>query len=470
MKTRLSWLPALIFPAMLLADGVSAATSDPVLDRYVAIGIENNLALRQMDFSFEKSMKALAEAKGMFLPKIGIAARYTRAGGGREIVFPVGDLLNPVYSTLNDLLSFHGVPPQDFPVLENEVIPFLREEEHETKVRLVQPLFEPAILYNYRIRSNLGKASGAGRDAYARQLISDIKSSYFNWLKAAEVVDLLEETRDLLEENLRVSGSLHENGMATVDVVYRAEAELHQNEQYISEADKARVLAASYFNFLLNRELTEPIDPPSVAYSVIDERSGFDEAVGSAQAGREELRQLEYAVEAAANGIKLSSSSYLPSLSFVFDYGFQGEDDRFSGEDDFWMGSLVLSWTIFDGLQRKARRDQSVIEKRIYETRLDEARKQVRLEVTEAWKNLDTAKLAITTASARSRSAGRSFEIVRKKYNSGMASQVEFLDSRTTMTNAEVDRILAIYDYRIRQAEFERVVALLPVLKGEEDD
>jgi len=467
MKTMKASIAFMILLAALQAEGFAASSADPVLERYVRIGLENNLALRQKDFSYEKSMKALAVARGMFLPKIGVAARYTRAGGGREILFPVGDLMNPVYSTLNDLLSYHGVPPQDFPVLENEVIPFLREEEQETKVRLVQPLFEPAILYNYRIQSNLGKASGAERDAYARQLVSDIKSSYFNWLKAGEVVVLLVETRDLLQENLRVSGSLHKNGMATVDVVYRAEAELHQNEQHIAEAKKARKLAASYFNFLLNRELTASIDLPQDEYGDAEERTGFEDALNSAVAGREEVRQLEYAVEAAENGVKLSTSKYLPSLSFVFDYGFQGEDYRFSGEDDFWMGSLVLSWTLFDGLQRKAQRDRSVIEKRIYETRLDEVRKQIRLEVTEAWDNLDVARLAIKTATARSRSAGRSFEIVRKKVNSGMASQVEFLDARTTMTNAEVDRILALYDYQIRQAEFERVAALLTGLEGE---
>jgi outer membrane protein TolC len=457
----------LLFFLTVISSKGDASSDDLVLERYVKIGLENNLALKQKDFSYEKSMKALSEARGMFLPRIGIAARYTRAGGGREILFPVGDMLNPVYSTINDLLSYHGVPPQAFPLLENESIPFLREEEHETKVRLVQPLFEPAILYNYRIRSNLGKASGAERDAYARQLVSDIKSSYFNWLKAGEVVVLLEETRDLLEENLRVSSSLHKNGMATVDVVYRAEAELYQNEQNIAEAKKARKLAASYFNFLLNRELTASIDKPQGDYSTAEDMTGFEDAVTSAVAGREEIRQLEYAVEAAENGVKLSTSKYMPSLSLVFDYGFQGEEYRFTGEDDFWMGSLVFSWTLFDGMRRKADRDRSVIEKRIYETRLEEARKQIRLEVTEAWDNLDVAKLAIKTATARSRSAGRSFEIVRKKFNSGMASQVEFLDARTTMTNAEVDRILAMYDYQIRQAELERVAALLTGLEGE---
>jgi outer membrane protein TolC len=455
-------------PARLSAG--SAVPEDPVLENYVRIGIENNLALKQKEFSFERSMKALSEAKGMFLPTIGIAARYTRAGGGREIVFPVGDLMNPVYATLNQLLLQTGLEPQDFPVLENEVIPFLREEEHETKVRLVQPVFEPAIWYNYRIRSSLGKASEADRDSYRRQLVSDIKSAYFNWLKAIEVTELLESTRELLDENHRVSSSLFENGMATVDVVYRAEAELYQNEQYLAEAGKSRKIAASYFNFLLNRELSDPIERPEGEYSFPEESAALEEAIKSAGNRREELRRLEYAVEAAGNSVKLSTSGYLPSISFVLDYGFQGEDYRFSGEDDFWMGSFVMSWTLFDGLQRKAKRDQSVLEKRIYETQLAAAREQVKLQVTEAWNNLEVSRLAITTATARSRSAGRSFEIIRKKYNNGMASHVEFLDARTTMTNAEVDRILAVYDYHIRQAEFERVAALGAGPEGGQDD
>lgn len=458
----------LFMPAPLQAGALNEP--DPVLDSYVRIGLENNLALKQKDFSLEKSMKSLAGAKGMFLPKIGIAARYTRAGGGREIEFPIGDLMNPVYGTLNQLLAHTGLEPQDFPVLENEVIPFLREEEHETKVRLVQPLFEPAIWYNYRIHASLGKASEANRDAYRRQLVSDIKSAYFNWLKASEVVELLEATRDLLEENLRVSKSLHANGMATVDVVYRAEAEFQGNEQYIAEAGKSAKVTASYFNFLLNRPLSDPVERPSGELPVSRNQTALTLAIHSAEDGREELRQLEYAIEAAGNGVKLSSSEYLPSIVLVLDYGFQGEDYRFSGEDDFWMGSLVLSWTLFDGLQRKARRDESVIEKKLFETRLEEAREQVRLQVTEAWDNLEVARLAISTATSRSRSTGKSFEIIRKKFSNGMASQVEFLDARTTMTNAEVDRILAVYDFQIRQAEFERVAALVSGRKEERDE
>jgi len=52
------------------------------LEQYIQQGLASNLALQQKEFSFEKSLQALREAKGMFLPTIGVEARYSAAGGG----------------------------------------------------------------------------------------------------------------------------------------------------------------------------------------------------------------------------------------------------------------------------------------------------------------------------------------------------------------------------------------------------
>ena len=60
-------------------------------------------------------------------------ARYTRAEGGREIDVPLGTLLNPVYSTLNDLLAAQGQPAQ-FPQIADQTINFLREREQDTRL------------------------------------------------------------------------------------------------------------------------------------------------------------------------------------------------------------------------------------------------------------------------------------------------------------------------------------------------
>ena len=86
------------------------AQSETPLDGYLEEGIRNNLALRQRSLNLEKSLQAMQEARGMFFPELRMQARYSRAGGGRQISFPVGDLLNPVYSTLNDMLQAQGQP------------------------------------------------------------------------------------------------------------------------------------------------------------------------------------------------------------------------------------------------------------------------------------------------------------------------------------------------------------------------
>src|SRR3712207_6230496 len=105
-------LYSLLLLSILLT--AEAQTQPSLLDRYVEEGLKSNLALQGQNLSLEKSLRALEEAKGMFLPTLDLNARYSRAAGGRMIEFPAGDLLNPVYSTLNQMTG-----SDQFPTLQN---------------------------------------------------------------------------------------------------------------------------------------------------------------------------------------------------------------------------------------------------------------------------------------------------------------------------------------------------------------
>ena len=85
-----------------------------------------NLELRASGASVQQRLAALDQARARYLPVIDFAARYSVADGGRTIDFPVGDLLNPVYETLDEMLVAQGQPPQ-FPRVRNESIALLRE-------------------------------------------------------------------------------------------------------------------------------------------------------------------------------------------------------------------------------------------------------------------------------------------------------------------------------------------------------
>lgn len=432
----------------------------PVLETYIEMGLKSNLALKQQEFSLGKSLQALREARGMFLPSISIEARYSRAGGGRMFDVLVGDLVNPVHMTLNQLLMLHGFPPLYPGNIANERIPFLRETEHETKIRVVQPIFQPALYYNLKIKKDLTGMQQAQLNVFKRQLVADIKSGYFTYLKTVKVKQLLDNTRELLKESLRVSKSLFRNHKVTEEVVFRFEAELSQLEQRRAEAEKDLHLAISYFNFLLNRPLEEEIRIETGDEKPMVEEHQPDLFLDHALRHRGEFLQLQGAIKAAGHTVGLHKSTVLPTVTAVFDYGFQGEEYRFTGDDDYWMGSLLLSWNLFRGGQDAAKKEQALYEKKQLQARQQELENQIRLQVQEAFHNLEVAKKALISTEDTQKSQKEAFAIISKKYQQGMVPQIEYIKARNDYTNAGIAHIIAIYDYYIKEAQLERASAM----------
>ncbi|MBU1717906.1 MAG: TolC family protein, partial [Bacteroidetes bacterium] len=378
------------------------SAQDSTLMALIQTGIENNLALKQKVLSYDKSMIALNEAKGLFLPEISINARYTLAEGGRIIEFPVGDMLNPVYQTLNQITTQmyeYGLTSEVFPIirLENEEIPFLREHEQETKASLIQPIFNSNVYYNYKLKQKMTVAEKVTVDAYRTTLIAEISKAYYNYRKSIGLQEILTNTKALLDENLRVSESLLRNDKVTGDAVFRAKAEIAKYEQQKAEADRMENASLAWLNFLLNRPLETPVLLPA-SQAMLIPASALSECISKASVSREELSQIAVWKDIADTYIKMSKGSMLPTITGVVDYGFQGEEYKFSSDDDYLMASFVLKWTLFKGFTNQAKIKQAGIEKLILNEKEKEARQQIALEVTMAWYDLQTAVKKVESA------------------------------------------------------------------------
>jgi outer membrane protein len=453
MKTLTSLLILLLLAIQAYAENI---------DEYIQVGLDNNLALKQKEFNYKKSMHALKEARGLFLPALSIEARYTRAGGGREIEFPVGDLLNPVYSTLNQLTG-----SQRFPQLENENILFLREKEHDTKLRLVQPVFQYGIYSNYNLKDELNKSSREEVAQYKQELVKEIKTAYYQYIQSAKILDLYNGTLELVKENVRVSQVLFDNNMATKDAVLRSKAEKLQLEQQLASASENHILARSYFNFLLNRDLNAEIktnESTTLPRITTDLQTAEDQALEQ----RKEISQLKHALNASQSAVGLASANFYPGLNIVFDYGYQGTEYRFNKNDDYWMASVLLSWNLFNGFQDSEKKQQAKINYKILQTQLSELKLNIRLQVKKAFLNLETAKKKHESAIEQENFNKESFKIISKKYEQGMASQIEFIDARVNKTNSEITSIVSYYDYLIKNAEFTHLTAASPFENNKE--
>ncbi|MEN8227776.1 MAG: TolC family protein [Bacteroidota bacterium] len=438
----------LIFLQACIFTVSEASAQNPALEEYIRVGLQSNHALKQKQLDYASSLSVLKGARGLFMPDLSMNARFTVARGGRTIEFPVGDMLNPVYSTLNVLTA-----SERFPQIENEEFPFLRPVEHETKLSLVQPIYSPEIIHNYRIRKQYAEIFRIDVDHYKRALIKEITKAYYDYQKAFNLEWLADSSYHLVTENLRVSQRLFDNDKVTIDAVYRSDSELSKVEVQRARTKSMVEASRAYFNFLLNRPLDSSID--LIRESPLPMTVSLEEASLQALQKRDELQQIEQYRKLNQHVTELHRGKNVPGVYGVVDYGFQGEKYSFTGEDDFMMASLVMRWNLFHGATNQQKVQQSKIEGEKLNELYAETEQQIRLEVIHYYYALQAAYESVQSARKQTHSAQRAYELIHRKYSEGQSSLLELIDARTSLTGAAANAIITQSEYFSQLADFE---------------
>jgi outer membrane protein TolC len=445
--TRITRSPARILAAVALLATAPAAAQEGPLDPLVREAVRNNLGLRQERLEDARSEAAVRQARGLYLPAVSLDARYSRTSG----VLDIGELVNPAYAALNQLTRSDA-----FPTDVDARLPLAQE----TKLRLTQPIFQPAVRENHRLARTLRGLQGAELAAATRRLAADVQGAYLAHASAARVVETYRATLPLLDENLRVNERLVAHGRATSEGVYRARAERSGTLQELAEAEARRDAAARGLNFLLGRPLDAAVEV--LPDSALDARPDvpLEEALRTALARREELAQADFGIRAAESQGRLARASGLPGVSLAVDYGVQGQRYRFGADDDFAVASLVLQWSVFNGGQDAARSQAARLDAERARARRAELERAVEMQVRGAWEAAATARAARAAADDRLAAARRTFELVSRRWEEGIAPHIEFVDARTAYTAARLNAVLTLYDHALRRVELERAAAL----------
>jgi outer membrane protein len=434
-----------------------AIAQSQILEAYIQEGVKGNLQLRQEELSYERSVENLNVARALFLPQLSANTSYSWAHGGRKITIPVGDLMNPVYSTLNQLTGTNA-----FPQIQNSSTQFLPNDFHDTKLRVIQPIFNPEIYFNYKAQKDLISVQQAQKNAYENELRFNIISAYYQFLESEGAVKILRETRILLQQLLSLNKKLVANEKATNDVVFNAEYELDRIEQQLAEAEKNNAISISYFNFLLNRQLDSPIEKDTTISATIASSYELTDLTNEAITNRQEIKQLQYGSQASNNLIMLNkSSAMLPKISAVGDAGYQGFQYKFNNDQRYWMVQFSLSWDLFRGGEKRAKIQQAKIDYRIIENKMEQLKKQVELQVIQSFHELSAAKSVYLTSQSGIRKSEKMFQIVQAKYNEGQAIMLEYLDAENKLTTARLTQLINTYELLRREAALQKTIAKL---------
>jgi len=432
------------------------AQPSPVLEAYVQEGLANNLAIRQQTLDLQRSMEAVRQAKSLFFPTVQFNATYTRATGGRQIELPLGDLLNPVYSTLNQLLQTNA-----FPTLQNRKEQFLPDDFHETYLKVAYPLFNSDLKYNRRIQEQVIVGKTATKAAYEHELRYRISEAYLRYLQTLEAEKIWLNSREVLLELRRFNESLVKNNVATRDVVATADYELSKTETEVFQLKSRQNTARAYFNFLINRDLQSEVVVDSALLRQNVEV--YDQAVlvGNALANRQELAALGAGQAVAESVLKMNEANrILPDLYIGGQVGFQGFGYKFNGDQAYALAQIGMSYDLFGGGMKNSKIQQARLETEKLRAQQDEVRQQIALQVTQASNELESARNAWNTSRQGLAAAEEIFRIVNNKYRANQALLIEFLDAQNRVTTARLQTVLAWAEVLVKEAEVRKAAGI----------
>lgn len=403
------------------------------VEESVRLGLEHNARVRGADADAAAARAARREAQAALLPAVRTAATYTRIGGD----IPSGDFTLPGLDTTLTLLP-------------------IERDQYYLELSLEQPLFMGG-----RLR---GSARAAAREAAAAERLAE------------------QERADVAFEVRQAYWTLHgaEAGLAAVDAsLARVEAHLDEVRQRFDAgaALRSELLAAQTRRSEIALDRVESRNAVRIARLELNRLTGLpltaevalqaqlepedippDAAALSAHAvaAVPRLQALSEQVGALRAQLSVAQGGRLPDLSFVSRYIYARPSPySFTDQSSFrgtWEAGLSLQWSLWEGGAQSARVAQVRERLRAAEARLEDARRQVAVDVARQHLEAQRATEAVAVAAENVEQAAESLSVTQQQFAEGVVLSSQLLEAEQAYQQAQARQARVEAEYAIARA------------------
>jgi outer membrane protein TolC len=397
-------------------------------------------------------MIALKTAQSLYQPTVAFQGGYQSGQGGRSIAFPVGDLLNPVYSTLNALTKSTA-----FPQIANVETNFFPRDFYDVKVQTTMPLYNKDISYNKQIQEQSISLQREDVSLYKRELVKQIKTAYFQYLLSLGLQKVYDNALNLALEGKKVNEKLLANGKGLPAYLLRSDSEIANIQAQIADATKQSQAAQMYFNFLLNRELHAEIRIDFEVEKAL-------KAVYAVTPGvREELSLLSKSIGLQETVLKLNEAFYLPKLNGFVNLGSQATLANINSKSAYYFLGLQMDIPIFTGKRNLYKIKQTQLDIASAKNAYDLSSKQFNMATEIAQKNVQSSLVSFQASTKSYEAASAYLRLIEKGYKEGVSTYLETVDARNQWMNATINYQLKQFNVLIAAAAYEREAASYPL-------
>ncbi|MEH2389803.1 MAG: TolC family protein [Nostoc sp.] len=427
----------LLFPTK--SEEVRLQGNQPItLAQALELARRNNHDLQVSILQLERSRASVREAQAALLPSLAISSDITRGQSASA------QLQDELYRQ-QGLVSNTGVPSTAFNgsaqltynlyTSGNQQATIRQAEEQERSDELaVETQFET-------IRLN-------------------VATDYYNLQQTDEQVRIALSAVQNSEASLRDAEALERAGVGTRFDVLRSQVNLANSQQDLTNARSQQAIA--------RRQLATRISlPQGINISAADpvQLAGLwnptlEQSIVLAFQNRSELQQQLAQRNIGEQQRRQALSSLGPQVSLVASYSLLDQfNDNISVTDGYSLG-VRASLNLYDGGAAVARADQAKANIAIAETQFAEQRNQIRFQVEQAYSTQQSNLENVQTSNTALEQAREALRLARLRFQAGVGTQTDVINSENDLTRAEGNRVTAILNYNRALAQLQRSVTL----------
>ncbi|HYW20547.1 MAG TPA: TolC family protein [Nodularia sp. (in: cyanobacteria)] len=397
----------------------------------------NNRDLQVSLLELERAQAALREAQAALLPNIGINADISRSRSAAEQLQldQQARQFNAPSAGAEANTAFTG------------------------QAQLTYDLFTSG-----RRRANISQAEEQVRfrelaiERQSEEIRLSVSTEYYDLQQADERVRIAESAVENAEASLRDAQALERAGVGTRFDVLQSQVNLANSQQELTNSRSQQQIAR-------RRLATRLSVPQSVNISAADPvqlaglwNQDLENSIVLAFQNRPELQQQLAQRNINEQQRREALSALGPQVSLVASYNLLDQFDDGASLTDGYSVGVRASLNLYDGGAARARASQAKSNIAIAETQFGEQRNQIRFQVEQAFSSQRSNLENVQTANTALEQAREALRLARLRFQAGVGTQTDVINSENDLTRAEGNRITAILDYNRALAQLQRAV------------
>lgn len=422
--------PSRVAPPALLLD--APAVEKLTLEQALALAQERNLQLALSGEQVDSARSTLNEARAALGPSVSLTASQS----------------NQTVNLVAQGFPKPGAGPSLFPALDG---PF---NSFDTRLVFSQSIFDAR-------RSHLARASERGlaeaehqRAAVEEQIAGAVELAYIAVQEQVAGLEAAEGNLSLSRELLTLAQDQRQAGVATGVDVARAETRVAQDRFALSQARSARDQGLLRLKRLLGLPAATAIELASPLSFQERTPPTADEAVGHAEADRQELQVLDQRIAAAEESVGAADAERLPVVTLQAGVGPSGSTPVQTVYLTRSIG-IGVSVPLFTSGAVDAQRERASSALRTARLQREDARRQIEEDVHLALLALATSADQVAAARTSLSLGERLLALSRDRFAQGVADNLEVLDALNTTTSARSRLIEAMAAHSAARANLD---------------